>query len=180
MTFATAALARITAFSVASCISLWIQEQCSRIFAISTMYGFRPAFSAALRKVASCIRGEQEQTTTPVRCFFTDGFLDSRTVLLRNTYTGNLPREQRPALSPLTSTTFFTSTVAAILLTAMTDKYTDSLHVFSPPDYLLYLRTHLPAAAEEVPDQVSSGISSGAKDSCRLVVPDNQLSCRRQ
>lgn len=62
-------MARITAFFVASSISLWIQEQCSRIFAISTMYGFRPALSAAFLNVASCIRGEHEQTTTPVSFF---------------------------------------------------------------------------------------------------------------
>ena len=54
-TFAIAALARITAFFVAS--------------SISTMYGFRPALSAAFLNVASCIRGEHEQTTTPVRFF---------------------------------------------------------------------------------------------------------------
>jgi hypothetical protein len=36
-TFAIAVRTRITAFSVASSISLWIQEQCSRMFAISTM-----------------------------------------------------------------------------------------------------------------------------------------------
>ena len=33
------------------------------------MYGFRPALSAAFLNVASCIRGEHEQTTTPVRFF---------------------------------------------------------------------------------------------------------------
>ena len=69
-TFAIAALARITAFLVASSISLWIQEQCSRMLATSTMYGFRPALSAALRKVVSCIRGEQEHTTSPVSFSF--------------------------------------------------------------------------------------------------------------
>lgn len=68
-TLATAARIRITAFSVASSISLWIQEQCSRMFAISTIYGFNPARSAAPRKVVSCIRGEQEQTTMPLRFF---------------------------------------------------------------------------------------------------------------
>ena len=36
ITFAMAALARIMAFSVASSTFLCIQEQCSRIFAIST------------------------------------------------------------------------------------------------------------------------------------------------
>ena len=39
------------------------------MLAISTMYGFSPALSAAFRKVASCIRGEQEQITIPVSCF---------------------------------------------------------------------------------------------------------------
>ena len=57
------------AFLVASSISLWIQEQCSRILAISTIYGFKPAFFAAFLKVVSCIRGEQQHTTIPVRCF---------------------------------------------------------------------------------------------------------------
>ena len=37
--------------------------------ALSTMYGFRPALSAAFLNVASCIRGEHEQTTTPVSFF---------------------------------------------------------------------------------------------------------------
>ena len=68
-TFATAARIRMTAFSVASSISLWIQEQCSRMFAISTIYGLSPALSAAFLNVVSCIRGEHEQTTSPVRCF---------------------------------------------------------------------------------------------------------------
>ena len=63
---AMAALARMIAFSVPSAISLWIHEHCSRMLAISTMYGFRPAACAVLRKVASCMRGEQEHTTTPV------------------------------------------------------------------------------------------------------------------
>ena len=33
------------------------------------MYGFNPARSAAFLNVASCIRGEQEQTTIPVSPF---------------------------------------------------------------------------------------------------------------
>ena len=66
-TFATAALASMIAFSVPIGISLCTHEHCSRMLAISTMYGFKPAAAAVLRKVASCIRGEHEQTTIPVR-----------------------------------------------------------------------------------------------------------------
>ena len=62
---ATAVLASTMALAVASVLSLCIQEHCSRILAISTMYGLRPAPSAVLRKVASCMRGEQEHTAMP-------------------------------------------------------------------------------------------------------------------
>ena len=37
------------------------------MFAISTMYGLMPASVAVLRNVASCILGEHEQMTTPVK-----------------------------------------------------------------------------------------------------------------
>ena len=71
LTFAIAAFPRTIAFSVPIAMSLCIHEHCSRILAISTMYGLRPAAAAVLRNVASCIRGEQEQTTMPVRlCSF--------------------------------------------------------------------------------------------------------------
>ena len=55
------------AFSVASSLSSVTQEQCSRRLAISHRYGFSPASATALRKVGSCMRGEQAATTTPVR-----------------------------------------------------------------------------------------------------------------
>ena len=77
LTFAIAVRTRTSAFSVASSLSLWIHEQCSRMLAISTMYGFSPASSAALRKVASCIRGEQEPMTTAVRLYSLIAFLTS-------------------------------------------------------------------------------------------------------
>ena len=67
LTLATAALPRMMAFSVPTGISLCTQEHCSRTLAISTMYGLMPALWAVLRKVFSCIRGEQEHTTMPVR-----------------------------------------------------------------------------------------------------------------
>ena len=52
-----------------SSLFLWIHEHCSRMFAISSIYGFSPAAAHVLRKVCSCIRGEHEQMTTPVsRC----------------------------------------------------------------------------------------------------------------
>ena len=51
------------AFAVASSRSSWTQEQCSRMFAISHRKGFKPAALAALRKVFSCMRGEQAATT---------------------------------------------------------------------------------------------------------------------
>ena len=61
-----AALPKIIAFSVALTLSLWIQEHCSRMLAIYTIKELMPAAAAALRKVFSCIRGEQEQITAPV------------------------------------------------------------------------------------------------------------------
>ena len=64
---AIAALPRAIAFSVASAMSFITHEHCSRMLAISTLYGLTPARSAQLRNVFSCIRGEQEQRTTPVR-----------------------------------------------------------------------------------------------------------------
>ena len=67
LTFATAVFISVIAFGVPSSISLWTQEHCSRMLAISTMNGLMPAFSATARNVASCIRGEQEQTTIAVR-----------------------------------------------------------------------------------------------------------------
>ena len=45
-TFATAAFPRMIAFSVPTGISLCTHEHCSRIFAISTIYGFSPAACA--------------------------------------------------------------------------------------------------------------------------------------
>ena len=65
-TFATAALPRIIAFSVVVAMSLCIHEHCSRIFATSTRYGFRPTEAAAFLNVFSCILGEHEHITTPV------------------------------------------------------------------------------------------------------------------
>ena len=53
------------AFAVAWARSWCTHEQCSRMLAISTRYGFRPADCAALRKVFRCMWGEQEATTTP-------------------------------------------------------------------------------------------------------------------
>ena len=55
------------ALGVASALSSWIHEQCSRMFAISQRNGLRPALRAARRKVFSCMCGEQAATTTPVR-----------------------------------------------------------------------------------------------------------------
>lgn len=63
------------ALAVASSRSSWTQEQCSRMLAISQRKGFRPAALAAVRKVFSCIRGEQAATTTPSsRCSATAFF----------------------------------------------------------------------------------------------------------
>jgi len=55
------------AFSVVTSPFSCTQEQCSRRLAISHRYGLRPASATALRKVGSCMRGEQAATTTPVR-----------------------------------------------------------------------------------------------------------------
>ena len=75
LTLATAALPKMIAFSVPVCLSLWTHEHCSRTFAISTMYELSPAAAAVLRKVASCIRGEQEQMTIPVSLYSWIAFL---------------------------------------------------------------------------------------------------------
>jgi len=73
--FATAAFTSAIAFSVPCSLSLCTHEQCSLIFAISTRYGFNPAFAAALRNVVSCILGEHEATTTLSRlCSFIASF----------------------------------------------------------------------------------------------------------
>ena len=63
------------ALAVASSLSSWIQEQCSRMLAISHMNLLRPAWSAARRKVFSCMCGEQAAMTTPVRLFSSIAFL---------------------------------------------------------------------------------------------------------
>ena len=52
------------AFSVASSGSMVTHEQCSRMLAICTRNGLRPASAAALRNVGSCMVGEQAATTT--------------------------------------------------------------------------------------------------------------------
>ncbi len=64
---ATDSSTSLFAFSVPASLSLWIQEQCSRMFAISKRKGFRPASATVARKVGSCIRGEHEATTTRFR-----------------------------------------------------------------------------------------------------------------
>ncbi len=53
-------------FSVAASRSSVTQEQCSRMFAICSRYGLRPPSAAALRKVGSCMVGEQAATTARV------------------------------------------------------------------------------------------------------------------
>ena len=60
----TAARTRSSAFSVAAAPSSCTQLHCSRMLAISTRYGLRPAVSAARRNVGSCMRGLQAATTT--------------------------------------------------------------------------------------------------------------------
>ena len=52
------------ALAVAATGSTVTHEQCSRTFAICRRNGLRPASPAALRKVGSCIVGEQAATTT--------------------------------------------------------------------------------------------------------------------
>ncbi len=69
LTFSTIVRTMSMAFSVASPRSSWTQEQCSRMLAISHMYGLSPAYRQALRNVFSCMCGEQAATTTPVRLF---------------------------------------------------------------------------------------------------------------
>ena len=66
LTFSTITRTRSAAFSVVTSPFSCTQEQCSRRLAISHRYGFSPASATALRKVGSCIRGEQAATTTPV------------------------------------------------------------------------------------------------------------------
>ena len=61
---ATALAISSFAFSVPFSLSEWTQLHCSRIFAISRQYAFKPASSHALLNVTSCMRGEQEATTT--------------------------------------------------------------------------------------------------------------------
>ena len=56
--------------------SSWTQEQCSRMLAISHRKGFSPASATALRKVFSCMRGEQAATTTPSSLCSLIGFLE--------------------------------------------------------------------------------------------------------
>ena len=63
------------ALAVASSRSLWTQEQCSRMLAISHRKGLRPARSAASRKVFSCMCGEQQETTTPSSLFSLMAFM---------------------------------------------------------------------------------------------------------
>ncbi len=63
------------AFWVASALSGCTQEQCSRMLAISHRKGLRPFSATALRKVGSCIRGEQAATTTPVSLWSSMAFL---------------------------------------------------------------------------------------------------------
>ncbi len=78
ITFATAALTRSFAFSVAACFSCrCTQLQCSRMLAISKRYLFNPASSHAFRKVGSCRRGEQEATTTRFNLWSLISFLIS-------------------------------------------------------------------------------------------------------
>src|SRR5512136_2411450 len=63
--FDTALRTRYLAFSVACSLLLCTQLHCSRIFEISTLYGFTPPSLATRRKVCSCIRGEHDAMTTP-------------------------------------------------------------------------------------------------------------------
>ena len=77
LTFSTMVRAVSIALAVACSRSSWIQEQCSRMLAISTRNGLRPACAAARRKVFSCMCGEQAQTTTPVRALSSMAFLMS-------------------------------------------------------------------------------------------------------
>ena len=65
--FAMAAFPSAMDFSVALGMSFMTQEHCSRMFATSTLYGLSPARSAHALNVFSCILGEHEQRTTPVR-----------------------------------------------------------------------------------------------------------------
>ncbi len=66
LTFSTIVRAMSIALGVASALSSWIHEQCSRMLAISHMKGLSPAPAQARRKVFSCMCGEQAATTTPV------------------------------------------------------------------------------------------------------------------
>ena len=75
LTFSTIMRTISIALAVASSLSSWTQEQCSRMLAISHRNGLRPAWSAARRKVFSCMRGEQAATTTPVSSFSSMAFL---------------------------------------------------------------------------------------------------------
>ena len=68
-TFSTMVRPMAMAFSVAFSLSSWIQEHCSRTFAISHRKGLRPAPKAARRNVFSCMWGEHAATTTPVMHF---------------------------------------------------------------------------------------------------------------
>jgi len=65
-TLLTVARTSEMAFFVACSRSEWTHEHCSRRLVISQRYGFRPAVWQVLRKVVSCMRGEQAATTTPV------------------------------------------------------------------------------------------------------------------
>ena len=62
-TLARAMSTRSSAFSVASSRLSWTQEHCSRMLAISTMYGFSPSASTQPRNVGSCRLGEHAATT---------------------------------------------------------------------------------------------------------------------
>ena len=77
LTFSTIVRPMSMALAVASSLSSWTQEQCSRMLAISHMNGLRPAWSAARRKVVSCMCGEQAAMTTPVRLLSSMAFLTS-------------------------------------------------------------------------------------------------------
>ena len=54
------------ALAVAATGSMVTHEQCSRMLAICSRYGLRPPSEAALRKVGSCMVGEQAATTARV------------------------------------------------------------------------------------------------------------------
>ncbi|MBM4129715.1 hypothetical protein FJ250_01625 [bacterium] len=62
-----AACVRSAALAEAARGSSCTQLHCSRMLAISSRYGFRPAASSALRNVGSCMRGLLAATTTRSR-----------------------------------------------------------------------------------------------------------------